>query len=538
MSATTGGTAHVQPVEKLLKVMLDNGGTEIRLAGGAAPMIMIDGSLRALKSRALSADEVNALTAAVIPPGGNRVSFSFPSSLGMCQGQVLEVNGMAVLVMRPPSASPTPAASPRPAAPAAPPIPAEHHDHAPLELDMDHGTHAADAAEAEAAEEDDLELPKAAEGTIQIDKLLMAAVKGGVSDIHITTGLPPVFRIDGGMRPQKTKVLTGDDTNGLMKSITPERCQAELAEKGGTDFGFAFKDLARFRVSVFKQRGQIAMVLRQIPNKLLTPEQLGVPEVCKKLVTRPRGLFLVTGPTGSGKSTTLAALIDFINKNYDHHIITIEDPIEFYHYSQKSTVNQREIGNDVPSFSEALRRALRQDPDVILVGELRDLETIEAAISAAETGHVVFGTLHTTGAQGTVNRIIDAFPTNQQEQIRTQLSTAILGVVSQTLLPKIGGGRCAAYEVLVVTPAIGNLIRENKTFRINSAIQTGAKLGMKLLDDDLFRLWNERKVTEENVLAKAQNVDELAARIMKAKQGIFDDDETVAKRAAAKEATH
>jgi len=199
----------------------------------------------------------------------------------------------------------------------------------------------------------------------------------------------------------------------------------------------------------------VAMVLRQIPNKLLTPEQLGVPEICKKLVTRPRGLFLVTGPTGSGKSTTLAALIDFINHNFDHHIITIEDPIEFYHYSKKSTVNQREVGNDVPSFSEALRRALRQDPDVILVGELRDLETIEAAISAAETGHVVFGTLHTTGAQGTVNRIIDAFPTNQQEQIRTQLSTAILGVVSQTLLPKIGGGRCAAYEVLVVDSGIG-----------------------------------------------------------------------------------
>jgi twitching motility protein PilT len=317
-----------------------------------------------------------------------------------------------------------------------------------------------------------------------------------------------------------------------MKSITPERCQAELAEKGGTDFGFAFKDLARFRVSVFKQRGTVAMVLRQIPTKLLTPEQLGLPDVCKRMVTRPRGLFLVTGPTGSGKSTSLAGLIDFINANYEHHIITIEDPIEFYHYSKKSTVNQREIGTDVPSFAEALRRALRQDPDVILVGELRDLETIEAAISAAETGHVVFGTLHTTGAQGTVNRIIDAFPTNQQEQVRTQLSTAIIGVLSQTLLPKIGGGRCAAYEVLVVTPAIGNLIRENKTFRINSAIQTGAKLGMQLLDDHLFKHWLEKRVTEENVLAKAQSVDDLAARIAKAKAGEIEDDEMRAKKAA------
>jgi twitching motility protein PilT len=243
------------------------------------------------------------------------------------------------------------------------------------------------------------------------------------------------------------------------------------------------------------------------------------------MATRPRGLFLVTGPTGSGKSTTLASLINYLNENYDHHIITIEDPIEFYHHSKKATVNQREIGSDVPSFSEALRRALRQDPDVILVGELRDLETIEAAISAAETGHVVFGTLHTTGAQGTVNRIIDAFPTNQQEQVRTQLSTAIIGVVSQALLPKIGGGRVAAYEILVCTPAIGNLIRENKTFRINSAIQTGAKLGMQLLDDHLFKLWSEKKVTEADVLAKSQNPDELTARIENAKRGIFDDKE-------------
>ncbi len=516
MSATTGGAAHVQPIEKLLKVLLDNGGSELRLAGGTAPMLMIDGSLRGLKSRSLSAEEVEALTAAIVPPGGHRESFTFASSLGTCKGQVLEINGMSVLVMRPPSSVVAPS----------------HDQHDPLELDQDQSLAADQAAEdaASGSDDDDLALPQAASGTIQIDKLLEAAVKGGVSDIHITTGSPPIFRIDGGMRPQRTKVLTGDDTNGLMKAITPERCQAELAEKGGTDFGFAFRDLARFRVSVFKQRGQVAMVLRQIPNKLLTPEQLGVPEVCKKLVTRPRGLFLVTGPTGSGKSTSLAGLIDFINNNYDHHIITIEDPIEFYHYSKKSTVNQREIGNDVPSFSEALRRALRQDPDVILVGELRDLETIEAAISAAETGHVVFGTLHTTGAQGTVNRIIDAFPSHQQEQIRTQLSTALLGVLSQTLLPKIGGGRCAAYEVLVVTPGIGNLIRENKTFRINSSIQTGAKLGMRLLDDDLFRLWNERKVTEENVLAKAQSVDELASRISKAKQGIFDDDETVNKK--------
>ena len=367
--------------------------------------------------------------------------------------------------------------------------------------------------------------------TILIDKLLHACVKQGASDIHITTGQPPVFRLHGRMRKLETKVLEAEDTQSLMKSITPERCQQELQEKGGSDFGFAFGDLARFRVSIFKQKGNIAMVLRQIPNDKLTFEQLGTPEAVAKLCHRPRGMFLVTGPTGSGKSTTLASMIDHINTTMDHHIITIEDPVEFYHEHKKSTVNQREVGNDVPTFAEAIRRALRQDPDVILVGEMRDLETIETAITAAETGHLVFGTLHTTGAQGTVNRIIDVFPTNQQEQIRTQLSTAIIGVLSQALLPKIGGGRCAAYEMLVVTPGIANLIRENKTYRITSQIQTGAKFGMMLLDDSLFKLWKEEKITAEDALQKANNPDDLATRIADAKRGLFDDDQDVAANA-------
>ncbi len=360
--------------------------------------------------------------------------------------------------------------------------------------------------------------------TILIDKLLQACVKQGASDIHITVGQPPVFRLHGRMRKLETKVLEPDDTVALMKSITPERCQRELQEQGGADFGFAFGDAARFRVSIYKQRGMIAMVLRQIPNDKLTPEQLGLPDVVTKLILRPRGLFLVTGPTGSGKSTTLASLVNYINENVDHHIITIEDPIEFYHDHIKSTVNQREVGVDVPSFSEAIRRALRQDPDVILVGEMRDLETIEAAITAAETGHVVFGTLHTNSAQGTVNRIIDAFPGNLQDQIRTQLSTAIIGIVAQTLLPRIGGGRCAAYEILICTSAVQNLIRENKTFRINSAIQTGAKHGMQLMDDALFKHWKEEVVTIEDVLAKANSPDDLAKRIVNAKRGLEEEE--------------
>jgi twitching motility protein PilT len=325
------------------------------------------------------------------------------------------------------------------------------------------------------------------------------------------------------MRRLETKVLTSEDTVALMKSITPDRCQTELQEVGGTDFGFAFGTAARFRVSVFKQKGNVGLVLRQIPNKFMTMDQLGLPKVCKELINRPRGLFIVTGPTGSGKTTSLASMINFLNETVDHHIITIEDPIEFYHQHKLSTVNQREVGVDVPSFAEAIRRALRQDPDVILVGEMRDLETIEAAITAAETGHVVFATLHTTGAQGTVNRIIDVFPTNQQEQIRTQLSVAIIGILSQTLLPKVGGGRVAAYEMLVVTPAIANLIRENKTFRINSSIQTGAKYGMNLLDDALFRLWRDGIVIKEEVLLKAQRMDDLSARITRAERGLLDE---------------
>ena len=360
--------------------------------------------------------------------------------------------------------------------------------------------------------------------TILIDKLLQTVVNRKASDLHITVGQPPTLRLDGHLVKLETKILEPEDTVALMKSIAPERCQQELQEVGGADFGFAFGDMARFRVSIFKQRGNVGMVLRQIPVKLMNFKELGTPPVLAELCKRPRGLILVTGPTGCGKTTTLAAMVDYLNENFDHHIITIEDPIEFYHQHKKSIVNQRELGVDVPSFAEAIRRGLRQDPDVILVGEMRDLETIEAAITAAETGHIVFATLHTTGAQGTVNRIIDVFPTSQQEQIRTQLSTSIIGVLSQALIPRIGGGRCAAYELLVCNSAIGNLIRENKTFRITSAIQTGAKQGMMLLDDSLFQLWKEQKCAKADVLAKAQSAEELAARIANAERGLFDEE--------------
>jgi twitching motility protein PilT len=345
------------------------------------------------------------------------------------------------------------------------------------------------------------------------------------SDLHITAGQPPVIRHHGRMRRLDTKTLDQDDCTALMKSITPDRCQQELQEKGGSDFAIEFTDGYRFRVAVFKQRGNIGLVLRRIPSQFLTFEQIGMPEAIKRLITRPRGLLLVTGPTGSGKTTSLASMINFINDNYDRHIITIEDPIEYYHKHKKCTVNQREIGVDVPNFTEALRRALRMDPDVILVGEMRDLETIHAAIEAAETGHVVFATLHTSGAASTINRIVDVFPKEQQDQIRTQLSTALIGVLSQAILPKKPEGLVAAYEMMVVTPAIQNLIRENKTYRIDSSIQTGRKHGMFLLDEHLFRLWKDQLVDKEETLLRAAKPAELAAKMAMYERGVYEEEE-------------
>ncbi|MHC4757508.1 MAG: type IV pilus twitching motility protein PilT [Planctomycetota bacterium] len=356
--------------------------------------------------------------------------------------------------------------------------------------------------------------------TVNMDRLLQACVSQGASDIHLVVNRPPVLRMDGRLRSLETKVLEPDDTVALMKSITPERNQQELQEEGGTDYGFAFGDQARFRVAIFRQKGNITLVLRLIPTKIMTFEEIGLPKICAALCRRPRGLFLVTGPTGSGKTTTLACMVNYINENLDLHIVTIEDPIEYYHDHKKSIVNQRAVGVDVPSFSEALRRVLRQDPDVILVGELRDLETIEAAVRAAETGHLVFSTVHTTSAAGTITRLIDVFPPNQQEQIRTQLSTNLIAVLSQALCPLAAGrGRVAAYEFMAVTPAISNLIRENKAYRIDSSIQTGKKLGMQLLDDHLWSLYNTGKITLQEMLDKGRSPGALQDKAM-AKMGL------------------
>ncbi len=341
--------------------------------------------------------------------------------------------------------------------------------------------------------------------TLNMDRLLSACVSQGASDLHIVVGRPPVLRIDGSLRSLETKVLEPDDTTALMKSITPDKNQQELQEEGGTDYGFAYGDQARFRVSVFRQKGVLSIVLRRIPTNIMTFEEIGLPKICAALCRRPRGMFLVTGPTGCGKTTTLATMINYINENLDRHIITIEEPIEYYHSHKKSIINQRAVGMDVPSFGEALRRILRQDPDVILVGELRDLETIESAVRAAETGHLVFATVHTTSAAGTVTRLIDVFPVDQQEQIRIQLSSNLIAVLSQALCPlATGRGRVAAYEFMVVTPAIANLIRENKTYRIDSSIQTGKKLGMQLLDEHLWRLYDSGRINLLEMLDKSR----------------------------------
>jgi len=349
---------------------------------------------------------------------------------------------------------------------------------------------------------------------IQMEKLLAVAIKQEAEDIIITVGRPPVLRVRGQLEDLPTKVLEPEDTVALMKSITPERRQQELQEMGSTDFGFAFEQKARFRVAAFRQQGNIGVVLRLIPWRIRSFKELGLEMLIQELLYRPRGLLLVTGPTGSGKTTTLATMIDHINMNRKVHIITVEDPIEYRHPHKKAVVTQRELGADVPNFAEALRRALRQTPDVILVGEMRDLDSTQLALQAAETGHLVLSTLHTNSAQETVDRIIDQFPANQQQQVRTQLAASLLAVLSQSLVPRIDTpGLVAAYEIMIANSAVRNLIRENKTFRIDSTIQTSRDKGMKLLDDSLLDLCSRKIIDKTEVLTRCRYPAEAAEKL-------------------------
>lgn len=339
-----------------------------------------------------------------------------------------------------------------------------------------------------------------------LDEILVQSVRAGASDIHLTTGRPPSYRVNGVLAPIEGERLTPQMMEELLIPLMDVRHRGELQENGQTDFAHAISGVGRFRVNVFKQRGTLASVMRSLPFCIPEPEQLGIPKEVVEMTSRKRGLILVTGPTGSGKSTTLASLLNVINRTYPYHIITLEDPIEYLHRHDKSIVNQREIGSDSTDYAHALRAALREDPDVILVGEMRDLETISTAITAAETGHLVFSTLHTIGADKTIDRIIDVFPPNQQQQVRIQLASVLECVVSQQLLKKADGtGRVAALEVLFANNAVRNLIRESKTYQIASIMQTNKRAGMQTMDDALYDLYMRRMINAESAVTYAQD---------------------------------
>jgi len=342
---------------------------------------------------------------------------------------------------------------------------------------------------------------------MQIQEFLAMMVQKGGSDAHIKVGMPPGIRISGKITQIGDTPLTAADTEEIAKQLLdPEKWQ-KFEYCGDLDTSYSVPGVARFRVNVMKQRGAISIVMRAIPMVIPTFAQLGLPKVCEQLSQKPRGLVLVTGPTGSGKSTTLAAMIDLINSMEHGHILTMEDPIEFLHKDKRCYVNQREIGNDTQDFASALKRALRQDPDVILVGEMRDLESIALAVTAAETGHLVFGTLHTTSAAKSVDRIVGVFPSDEQTLVRMQLAGTLQGIISQTLLPKVGGGRVAALEILVATDAVRSMIRENKMAQIPGAMQTGKRFGMQLLEDHMNELIAQKLIKPEDAIAKANNPD-------------------------------
>ena len=345
-------------------------------------------------------------------------------------------------------------------------------------------------------------------------ELLCIGVERNASDVHLTVGIPPTYRIDGALVSLVENKLTPEDTLYLVKQALDESRLNKLEEYGEIDFSYSIPTIGRFRVNAFKQRGSYAMVLRIIPLEIPLMDELGLPSILTDLSRLPRGLILVTGPTGSGKTTTLASIINKINTERRCHIITLEDPLEYLHKHKKSIVNQREVGSDTRNFANGLRGALREDPDVILVGEMRDLETISTAITAAETGHLVLSTLHTNGAAKTVERIIDVFPPFQQQQIRVQLASVIEAVISQQLLLKASGqGRIGAYEVMIATPAIRNLIREGKNHQIDTSIQTSAALGMHTMDTSLINLYKRGEITKELAISQAYNMDEVRKKM-------------------------
>jgi twitching motility protein PilT len=482
----------VSAVDGMLQVMMESGGKSMRLAAGSPARILdSSGTAHEASSHPLTRQEILQLIGPIVPEQARRrlpqetsVDFDYTSPTGAFKVTILR-NGTEIVVSFVPDESAAPIAVAPPAAPlvSAPSAP--------------------QASQVPSAPK--IPQPSVVGGSPAIDRLFRIMVEGRASDLHLSSGMPPLVRKDGRIQPLEANaaLLTHDDIVALMEPITPETNRAEFAQRNDTDFAYEIKGLARFRANMFLDRKGRGAVFRVIPAKILTAEELGLSPYILKLCKLSKGLVLVTGPTGSGKSTTLCAMIDYINRNRTDHIITIEDPIEFVHDNKGCLINQREVGTHTGGFKTALRAAMREDPDIILVGELRDLETVAIAIETAETGHLVFGTLHTTTAASTVDRVIDQFPTEQQSQIRIMLSESLKGVIAQNLCRKIGGGRVAALEVLLINSAISNLIRESKTFQIPSMMQVGRSQGMVALNDALMELVNKKLVEPEEAYVKA-----------------------------------
>ncbi len=516
-------------LDRFFGVLVERGARELRLAADRAPVFVFPHGPRAASSARPSGRQVLALLAEVLPPealatfhqhGHLAVTLDRPGMPSL----ELELNGppdRPVAVIRPAGGEPAggaPAASPAAATPPAPPAspeaaatpPAPAVDESPEAAAVPPppgispvpGAAAPGPSAAPPAPEDPGPVP--GPESPPIDALFREMVSRGASDLHLSSGERPMLRVDGGMvRVDGWPVLGPDRVMELLEPIVPARNREEYEQTSDTDFAYEIPGLARFRANLFRDRKGPGAVFRVIPSKILTAEDLGLSSHILDLCRLTKGLVLVTGPTGSGKSTTLTALIDHINTIRHDHIITIEDPIEFVHENRNCLVNQREVGTHTGSFKRALRAALREDPDIVLVGEMRDLETISIAIETAETGHLVFGTLHTTTAVSTVDRIIDQFPADRQAQVRMMLSESLKGVISQTLCRKIGGGRVAALEVLIGIPSVANLIREGKTFQIPSIMQTGKRFGMITLNEALLNLVREEKITAEEAWTKA-----------------------------------
>ena len=502
-------------IDVMLKQVADANAKGLRMTAGVPARILdASGSTRDASPNAMTRQEILQLIVPIVPeharrrlPQENSVEFDYSSPSGPFKVQILR-NGTEIAVSFVPdvAAAPTaPSAAPvvAPEVPAAAAPPASAISATPPAASVPPSA----APMAPAAPKADASAPvvETVPGAPAIDRLFRLMVAAKASDLHLSTGMPPLVRKDGHIQPLEAGAppMTREDVAALLDPIMPETNRDEFARRSDTDFAYEIRDLARFRANLFVDRKGRGAVFRVIPSKILTAEELGLSPFILKLCKLNKGLILVTGPTGSGKSTTLCAMIDYINRTRTDHIITIEDPIEFVHENKGCLINQREVGTHTKGFKDALRAAMREDPDIILVGELRDLETVAIAIETAETGHLVFGTLHTTTAASTVDRVIDQFPTDQQAQIRIMLSESLKGVIAQNLCRKIGGGRVAALEVLLINSAISNLIREAKTFQIPSLMQVGRAQGMVALNDALMELVTKKLVEPEEAYLKA-----------------------------------